>query len=181
MNHREMTNLLKGNLTKWVAEMVRELQKGVLVPYITSICHPILRKLLQKKQQMPFNSKEKSNSWGKTKERYTLGKKKKKKNLDNNTTKTLKYFAFLFFFLLHCLHNNVYMNMFNHYSKGLVYGSSLLITLRNDKLFKNGFRLNFRFDLKLSFKSSRIHARKKKINLIFSFWNTKRKQTWTML
>lgn len=110
---------------------------------------------------MPFNSKEKSNSWGKTKERYTLGKKNKK-TLDNNTTKTLKYFAFLFFFLLYCLHNNIYMNMFDHYSKGLVYGSSLLITLRNDKLFKDGFRLNFPFDLKLSFKSSRIHVCKKK-------------------
>lgn len=44
----------------------------------------------------------------------------------------------------------------------MVYGSSLLITLRNDKLFKDGFRLNFPFDLKLSFKSSRIHVCKKK-------------------
>lgn len=70
------------------------------------------------------------------------------------------------------------MNVFTHCSKGLVYGSSPLIKLRNNTFFRNGFRPNFCFDLNcLSNQLEFMHIE----ILGFSFWNMKRKQIGNML
>lgn len=67
------------------------------------------------------------------------------------------------------------MNVFTHYSKGLVGGFSPLFKLRKNKLFKNGCRLTFHFDLKSSFKSIRIHAHR---NFAFLLQKYEKEANW---
>lgn len=91
--------------------------------------------------------------------------------------KILCWHLICIFIFCYIFYSVIHMKVFTCCSKGLLYGSSPLINLRKDTLFKNGFRPNFLLWPKQSFKSIKTHRE----ILLFSFWNMERKQIGNML
>lgn len=97
---------------------------------------------------------------------------------NNKTAKILCQHLTCIFAFYYSIYSVIEISLFTHCSTGSIYGSSALIKLRKNTLFKNGFRPNSCFDLNcLSNQLKFIHRE----NFVFSSWNTKRKQIWDVL
>lgn len=169
-----MSNLLKDNLTKWIVVLVMEPWHGGLVPCVTPILHltSFFKKNYHRRNGKCHLIPRKSQSYEKNDTSW------EKKKVSNNTIKILCQHLTCNFAFYYIIYSVIHMNVFTHCCKGLVYGSSPLIKLRKNTLFKNGFRPNFCFDLNcLSNQLEFMHIE----ILIFFFWNMKRKQIGNML